>query len=64
MQATGLGPGPWLGAVVAWLEAEVEAGRVEPLLTSEEYLEIVRRERAELLQVDPDDVRRRRPRAT
>jgi poly(A) polymerase len=64
MQATGLGPGPWLGQVVAWLEAEVEAGRVEPLLSSEAYLEIVQRERAELLQVNPQDVRRRRPRAT
>ena len=59
MQATGLQPGPWLGEVQRWLEAEVEAGQVEPLLEAETYLAYLREKRPELLAVAPGQERRR-----
>lgn len=50
MTATGLPPGPWLKAVTAWLEAEVEAGAVAAQQEAEVYLAHVRQHRADLLQ--------------
>jgi poly(A) polymerase len=60
MQATGLQPGPWLGEVQHWLEAEVEAGAIEARLEAEAYLAHVRDKRPELLAIDPGKVRERR----
>ena len=63
MAQTGLGPGPWLGAAVRWLEAEVEAGHVAAQLEAETYLAYLRKEAPELLAVAPDAVQKRVPRA-
>lgn len=59
MQATGLQPGPWLGEVQRWLEAEVEAGHVEARLEAEAYLAYLQEKRPELLAIDPSKVRQR-----
>ncbi len=63
MQATGLAPGPWLGEVQRWLEAEVEAGRVAPLLESEAYLAYLQGHAPALLSVEKGNERKRLPRA-
>ncbi len=63
MAQTGLGPGPWLGAAVHWLEAEVEAGHIAAQLEAETYLAYLRKEAPELLAVAPDAVQKRVPRA-
>jgi poly(A) polymerase len=52
MQALSLAPGPWLGEVQRWLEAEVEAGRVAPLLDASHYLAHVQEHKPELLRVE------------
>lgn len=62
MQATGLAPGPWLGEVQRWLEAEVAAERVAPLLDAERYLEYVQERAAHLLSVQKGNERKRLPR--
>lgn len=63
MQATGLAPGPWLGIVQRWLEAEVEAGRLEAQLSAEAYLAIVQERAPELLTVAKGTERQRPPKA-
>ena len=62
MQATGLHPGPWLGEVQRWLEAEVEAERVAPLLTAEDYLAYLQDRAPALLAVQKGQERQRLPR--
>lgn len=62
MQATGLAPGPWLGEVQRWLEAEAEAGRVAPLLEADAYLAYVQAHAPELLAVQKGNERQRLPR--
>ena len=62
MAATGLGAGPWLGEVVAWLEAQVEEGRIEALQEAEVYLAYVRVHAPQLLAIAADAVQQRRPR--
>ncbi|MSP93605.1 MAG: HD domain-containing protein [Myxococcales bacterium] len=59
MQATGLQPGPWLGEVQRWLEAEVEASHVEARLEAAAYLAYLREKRPDLLAVVPGEERRR-----
>ena len=49
MAATGLPGGPWLGQIQRWLEAESDAGRLEPGLEASAYLAHVRDHAPELL---------------
>ena len=64
MQALGLAPGPWLGEVQRFLEAEVEAGRVAPLLEAPTYLAYVQEVAPELLVVQKGSERQRLSRPT
>lgn len=61
MQETGLGAGPWLGQVQQWLQAECDAGRLDPLQEPTYYLAAVRQRAPELLAIDPEAVRQRTP---
>ena len=63
MQATGLAPGPWLGAVQRWLEAEVEAERLAPQQDADFYLRVVQERAPELLAVQKGAERTRLPKA-
>ena len=49
MAATGQSGGRWLGDLQRWLEAEVEAGRIDAGLSAERYLSYVREHEPELL---------------
>lgn len=61
LQETGLPPGPWLGTIQRWLEDEADAGRLERQREAPFYLAHVRAARPDLLDVNPQDARRRRP---
>jgi len=62
MSTTRLGPGPWLGEVVRWLEAEVQAGHIAPQLQAQAYLRHVQAKAPALLAVEPGAEQRRVPR--
>jgi len=49
MSTTGRSGGPWLGVVQRWLEAEVDAGRIDAGLQAESYLSYVQTEQPDLL---------------
>ncbi len=63
MQATGLAPGPWLGELQRWLEAQVAAGRIAPQLEAEAYLAHAQAESPQLLAVQKGNERQRLSRA-
>lgn len=62
---TGLAPGPWLGRIQQWLEAQCDAGTLLALQEPPYYLTKVRELAPELLAIDPGTERQRRlpPRA-
>ena len=62
MATTGLAPGPWLGEVQRFLEAEVAAGRIGAQLEAATYLAHVQSQRGDLLAVVRGEERMRRPR--
>ncbi len=59
LQETGLPAGPWLGRVQAWLEGECDQGRLEPQREPGYYLQAVREQKPDWLQIDPEKARMR-----
>lgn len=59
LQETGLPAGPWLGRVQSWLEAECDLGHLEAQREASYYLQAVRDQKPEWLQIDPAQARMR-----
>ncbi len=52
MEQTGRAGGPWLGSMIAWLESEIEDGRLEGGAEASHYYAYVQSHRPELLTAD------------
>ncbi|MBM4341901.1 MAG: HD domain-containing protein [Deltaproteobacteria bacterium] len=60
---TGLQPGPWLGRVQQWLEAQCETGALQAQRDADYYLQAVRAGAPHLLAIEPGTERDRRPKS-
>ncbi len=64
LEQTGLQPGPWLGRIQQWLEAQCEAGALQAQRDAQYYWQALRDLAPELLAIAPGSERQRSPKGS